>query len=73
MFYLGLLAVGVLVLWAGSSAVRLQRRTESLISALASARSAVKRPEFLSNFEAAAKQFASLPLLGTAWSGYQDA
>jgi hypothetical protein len=71
-FYLGLVVVGFLVVWAGWSATGLYRRTESLIFVLASARSAVQKPEFLSNFEAAAKELAALPLLGAAWSTYYD-
>jgi hypothetical protein len=70
--FLGLVVVGFLVVWAGWSATELYRRTESLISVLARARSAVQNPEFLSNFEAAAKQLAALPLLGAAWSTYYD-
>jgi hypothetical protein len=71
-FSLGLVVVGLLVVWAGSSATGLHRRTESLISVLVSARSAIQKPEFLSNFEAAAEQLAALPFLGAAWSTYYD-
>jgi hypothetical protein len=72
MFYLGLLVVGVLVVWAGWSAVRVLRVTESIISALASARADIEKPGFLKNFEAAVEKFATLPLLGRAWSSYFD-
>jgi hypothetical protein len=61
MFDLGLLVAGVLVGWAGWSAIRVQRVTESLIPALGGARADIEKPKFLRKFEAAAKQFATLP------------
>jgi hypothetical protein len=72
MIFLGLLVVGVLVTWAGWSAARLQRVTESLISALASARADIEHSDFLRNFEAVAERLVTLPLLGRAWSSYSD-
>lgn len=72
MFYLGLAVVGLLVAWAGWSAIRFLQRTQSLVSVLAVARSAVEKPEFLSNFEAVAGQLAALPLVGAAWLTYYD-
>ena len=70
--YLGLLVVALLVAWAGWSAVQLHRRTRVFISTLASARATVEKAEFPSNFEAAAEQLATFPLIGAAWSTYRN-
>ena len=64
--------VGLLVVWAGWSSAQLRGRTESLISTLRAAGAIVEKPEFLTNFEAAAGQLAALPLLASPWSAYYD-
>ena len=64
--------VGLLVVWAGWSAARLQGRTESLISTLSAAGAIVGKPEFLPNLGAAAEQLAALPFLADRWSAYYD-
>jgi len=64
--------VGLLVVWAGWSSAQLRGRTESLISTLRAGGAIVEKPEFLTNFEAAAGQLAALPLLASPWSAYYD-
>jgi ABC-type transporter Mla subunit MlaD len=68
--------VGLLIVWAGLSAIRLYWRTESLISNLRRGRALVETATdpraFAASFEAAARQLAELGPLATAWSAFRD-
>jgi len=68
--------IGLLIVWAGWSADRLYRRTETLISTLRRACAIIGTPAdrraFTANFEATAQQLAALPFLGGAWSAYYE-